>query len=244
MLICIKCGESFRKADKEITERFLKEVEKYNRNKYEKTILIRIPKSAGTSLLKTLSKLHKFNFEEIDKEHLFPHKKNIQKFKNHKKIILLRDPNEIKGAIQRGIDNYIHNSDTCDNWGKIKANFLINDFTKQNDKNKDITKLFEDFYFGWLKNIDRNSLIVTYDELISNPKKIVNRIEGFLEIPKSSRVILAKERYTKSKIKKHFRLIYFNLRKVSFLRKFRRKLSGKKPILYVAKKLKKEQKKK
>jgi len=203
----------------------------------KKIALIRMPKCAGTSLMDTLSKLHDIDFNKFDKGHLFPYKNNIKSVKSHKKIICLRYPKEIKPAIQKGMDNFIHNPNTLDNLGCVAHNFNIEIWGK-NKLNKDIDEFFESFYRGWLKNVDEDSLIVTYDELINNPKKIINRIEEFLELPKSKKVVLAKRRYTKSKIMKFFRLIYAYLRSVPLLRRIRRKISRRKPILYVSPKIK------
>jgi hypothetical protein len=164
-------------------------------------VLIRMPKSAGASLKWTLRKYHGDIYENLG--HIMPTKDNIKKYKNSRKVLLMRDPQEVKDSMERGIKTYIHNKEDWKNWDLNRIN---------------------EFYYGWIKNIDKNTLLITYDELISNPQKIINKIERFWELPEIKKVNLLKIRYSRSKIRKYLRLLYSNLRNFPFLVKIKRKI--------------------
>lgn len=169
-------------------------------------ILISIPKSASESLQKTLCKSHNLEYpnkshtqkiitkkivEEWDKKsalhrvHLFPYKRNQNLLKGKKIVVLLRKPDEIMDAYDRGIKYGIHHLKTelkyyRELWGE-----------------KHIFD-FEGFYYGWLNQRSKNVLVIMYKDLVSNPKKIVNKLERFFELTESKKVRLKKEHYTKS----------------------------------------------
>jgi hypothetical protein len=182
-----------------------------------KMIIIAIPKSASTSLQKTLSKLHGFKFplktiNEKDirrnlkkiisdrnflyKGHIFPSKKNKKILKDCKKVVLLRNPLDCIKALQRGKKAFIHREDSHNN--------LDSDF-------------FNGFYNGWINESDEKTKIIKYEELISNPKRVINKIESFFDLPKSKKVKLSKAKYSRSTALTLLRMIYFKLSKIKYI---------------------------
>jgi hypothetical protein len=86
-------------------------------------------------------------------------------------VILLRDPEEIIGAYERSGNGQVD-----------ETNVLLSELKA--------------FYGGWSQK-SKDNLIIRYRELISDPKKTINRIEKFWGIPKTEGPIcLEKVRYS------------------------------------------------
>ena len=163
-------------------------------------LIIAIPKSASTSLAYTLKDLHPSLDGEIVKEHIYPSKENLNNLKDKKKVVLLREPRECRKAIERGIKSLIIKEEEKENWLEID---------------------YERFYNGWLKNIDKKTLLVGHNKLIQEPKRVINKIEEFYGLKKSRRVKLSKMNYSRGKIGKLKRFLFRQLKKVELLRKIR-----------------------
>jgi hypothetical protein len=167
-----------------------------------KIIIIPIPKSASSSLAHALKKLHSHENVEIIKKHIMPTKDNLDDYKNQKKVVLLRDPQGCRSYSKRGIDNSI---------------------TQDNPNNKDsfFNYSYEEFYDGWSNNIDNETLLIFYKDLIGNPKKTINKIEKFYGLRKSTEVKLPKLNYSRSKLINFKRNIFIQIRKIKFLKDIR-----------------------
>lgn len=190
---------------------------KLNYNK--KILIIPIPKSASSSLRFTLKELHNIDYfkvigigkdvrdleQELNKDdyfimgHILPTKKNITFLRNYKKVIHLRDPEECKKAFIRGKKAYIHSTK-----GGALSGFN-----------------YDFFYNGWIKNIDKRTIVIHYKDLIQSPKETINRIERHFSLPLSKKVKLKKVKYSKSKILKLKGYIFFKLRGFKILRKIK-----------------------
>lgn len=208
-------------------------------------LIIAIPKSASTSLLKTLSTLHDlkgiqdFSFNKnsypensiiihtlhsdirelnkslvkkfyddnkIFKQHIFPSKNNLALLQNKKKVILLRNPDDILKSYLRG--------------AKYNFNSLPEGFNLKMTKKEFIKKakkygLYNDidyFYSGWSSLAPNEyTLFVQYQDYIKNTKSVVNEIEEFIGLPiTKSEIKPIKARYAKiglvKKIKAHLRI--------------------------------------
>lgn len=196
-------------------------------------LIIAIPKSASTSLLKTLGKLHKIpveqssfpqnpipkeykliwryhgDFRNIDdekvgifenerkffKQHIPPTENNIRLLKHVKKVILLRKPEEIIKAYYRAEKKKIHKPRLEFNKLKNESDWLI--LAKKNGLYEDLKK----YYDNWKVHNDEYSILFNYEEIINDPKDVINRIERFFNLPiTEGNFKLAKERYSRNKI--------------------------------------------
>ncbi|SDR69328.1 sulfotransferase domain-containing protein [Christiangramia echinicola] len=206
-------------------------------------LLIAIPKSASSSLLATLDKLHPeigtvqdFSFrhnkiperskqihrvhsdirelsskelekfqdpEVIYKQHIFPSENNIQLLQDTKKVILLRKPEEILHAYKRGARKN-HNSLPPGYSDKMKGKDLL-----RKSKEDGFLADLHFFYNHWYKTQkDPNTLIIQYLEYLDHPKKIINKIEGFLGLSLTEiNVIPVKARYSKLSAADHLKTI-------------------------------------
>jgi len=196
-------------------------------------LIVAIPKSASTSLLKTFGVLHgiesvqdfsikdykapegasilnsihsdlreitgeladRFSDEEtLYKQHIFPSENNLSLLKNVKKVVLLRDPEEIVLAYYRGAHKKVHTllegyslSFTQEEWiEKSRQDGLMNELHFFHDR--------------WLKEEDQNTLIIWYKDLLNKPKEVVNSMESLFGLkPTDGDVVLARERYSRRK---------------------------------------------
>ena len=195
-------------------------------------IIIAIPKTASTSLMKTVSNLHNMpsyqlswkNFrypewtklihhyhsdirelseditqefrdmKKIYKQHIPPTKNHLKLLRDIKKVILLREPEEIIAAYYRANRKKLH---------KPRPEFQdcksIEDWKKRARQNG----LLEDlnwFYSQWFEescNYPDNNILISYHELINYPKQTINKIEYFYNLPISKNVNLEKARYSR-----------------------------------------------
>lgn len=195
-------------------------------------LIVAIPKSASTSLQKTLEKLHRidsfqdnsirinpvpqesnaihkyhpdmreltpkevelFNRDDFFyKQHVFPSKNNMLLLRNIKKVILLRNTVEVIQAYRRG--------------ALAKSHVLLENFSKEFDEMTWINRakelgLYQDlelFNKRWRSfSQDKNTLIVSYKELVASPNREINKIEDFFGIKRTAKKIeLVKKRYSR-----------------------------------------------
>ena len=187
-------------------------------------LIIAIPKSASTSLMVTLGKLHNleatqdFSFRfnrspelsnkihqvhsdireltknEIEKfsrrdrfykQHVFPSPKNLSLLDDIKKVILLRDPEEILFSYRRG-QQQNHNSLPDGYAENISKKELLHK-AKKDGFYKDITYFRE----TWMEKAKADTtLFIEYKDYIQNPQKTINEIEHFFELPITNKKIV------------------------------------------------------
>ena len=198
-------------------------------------LLIAIPKSASTSLMDTLGRLHKlpatqtsyrnkhypvprelsplltdyhsdlreFAVEDIEqftapdafhKQHVPPTRHNLELLRTKKKVVLLRNPEDIIEAYARatrvGIAKPIGGLSRASSAKKRKA--LADTLG--------ITADLYFFYDGWVRERQEKPAythIVFYGDLMQNPKRVVNMVEAFFGLPLSPSVKLSKKRYSR-----------------------------------------------
>lgn len=145
---------------------------------------------------------------KIFKQHIPPTKNNTNLLKKKKKIVLLRDVNEIILAYKRGAKAEVHNllKGFDKSWSDKK--WLL--MAKENGLYNEL----DNFFNKWKEEEGAYTLIIQYDDLINNPTLVINKILEFIEYPKQVKSLkLAKARYSRvSAIRK-------------LLRKFRKKLN-------------------
>lgn len=192
-------------------------------------LIVAIPKSASTSLMTTLERLHKLKSKQVGfpknkkikeinyldkfhsdirelkknqikdfeskkiifKQHIYPSKNNLTLLKNTKKVILLRDPEEIINSYFRSEKKYVHQKKEFANL-KTKIAFL------KKIKQLGLYEDLKSFRNKWEKQ-NKNSLIIEYKELTSNPIKTINNIEKFFDLEMTKKVKLDKKRYSRTK---------------------------------------------
>jgi hypothetical protein len=220
-------------------------------------LIVAIPKSAGSSLTKTLAETHKLvlksgithygkvgkspnlveyrhgsmrNIKKEDAEqfkkkntiyheHIFPTKKNIKLLKDQKKVILLRDPEEILHSWWRAEQSVIHPK-----LPMLKDCKTEEEYVKK-AKKLGALKIFQDFKKGWEENKGKNDLIIYYKDLMDDPGGTINKIEKFFYFPESKKIKLLKEHYSRiGKLGKIAKKTYIRLQKIKPLVKLKRKL--------------------
>ena len=158
--------------------------------------------------------IQKFSYNKcFYKQHIPPTKNNLKLLKEEKKVILLRNPNEIIEAYWRAEQKKIHNkrqefstSSTKDEWiREANSNGLYDDL--------------QDFYNGWSNVKDKYTLHISYNELIDDPRDIIQRIGEFFELPQiNKKVTLSKKRYSH-----HGIVLTYILKFLQFYKKVMRK---------------------
>lgn len=195
-------------------------------------LIIAIPKSASSSLISTLCKLHniedktfrmrkeyqphstkansykrlsKWHSEIVDmstgweqetskttgfyKHHFPPTDHNQQILATQKKVILLRSPEEIVLSHFKGDKTGVF---------PILSEDFIFCFTKKSWLKRahkiGLINELQKFYDGWM-NHSGDKLIITYEELISQPQLTINKIEEYFGLDQSEYVDLQKEKY-------------------------------------------------
>lgn len=215
-------------------------------------LIVAIPKSASTSLLKTLAEAHNFeshqlifkdferpadyeilpryhsDFRELRddivfqfkedvlfKQHIPPTQNNLNLLKGTKKVVLLRKPEEIIEAYYRATMKRIHEPRA--EFEEVKSLDEWKERAKKIGLEQDLNR----FYNTWLEQED--TLVVYYDEVVSNVSSVINQIEEYFGLPHTkNEVILAKERYSRSGIFTSY-LQYVKRVIMSFLHSFKSK---------------------
>lgn len=158
------------------------------------------------------------NKEKIYHEHIFPTQKNIDMLKKQKKVILLREPEEILRSWWRAEKSGTHPKHPMLKDCKTEGEYV------RKAKKLGALKILQDFKEGWEKAKRKNDLIIYYKELKEKPKEMINKIERHWDLPESQNVELLKMRYNRGTMtRKIAKKIYRNLSKVKTLKKIKRK---------------------
>lgn len=135
---------------------------------------------------------HAFN-----KNHIVPTRHNQTLLAEHRKVILLREPTEIIRAYRRAVRaldtdmrkvaQIFAGCDTQSDWlARAESIGLLQSLQR--------------FYDNWQQHAG-NKLIVRFDDLITEPKAVVNRIEDYFGLNQSDQVNLVRTRYTRTPLK-------------------------------------------
>ena len=188
-------------------------------------LIVAIPKSASTSLMETIGKLHEipsyqdFSFKNnvrpshckyihslhsdvrdlslsqgdmfnkkttLYKQHIFPSENNLAILNNQKKVVLLREPNDVVLAYRRGVISKVHNP--LPGYSKKLSE---KEWIELSDSNGLLADL-EFFYNRWRQENRKkkgNSLVVNYEDYIADSKKVINKIESFWELPLTNKEV-------------------------------------------------------
>ena len=132
------------------------------------------------------------NKDILWKAHIPPTKNNLKVFSGGKKVILLRDVNEIIASWRRvafSIKRPVHKL-------PFDKSFLRkgeNKWILQAEKTGLLDEL-KRFKQGWGSHT-KNVLHITYKQLLTNSQKTVNRVEEFFGLPISNNVVMPKMKY-------------------------------------------------
>lgn len=152
-------------------------------------------------------------------EHIFPTKNNIKNLENQKKVILLREPEEILHSWWRAEQSGTHQKHPMLKDCKTKEDYI------RKAEKLGALKILQDFKNGWEKAKNKKDLIIYYEDIKNSPKEVINKIEKHFGLHESKNPELLKMRYNKgSKLRKIAKKIYNQLHKIGFLVKIKRKL--------------------
>lgn len=129
--------------------------------------------------------------ESFYKQHVIPTENNLALLKKHRKVILLREPDEIILAYKRAQEKDIHKKrevfDGCnsnDDWLlRAEEIGLLDELNR--------------FALKW-KNDSSDKLIINYEDLVRNHEKIIKKVSLYFNIPiETDQIKLKKLRYSK-----------------------------------------------
>ncbi len=123
------------------------------------------------------------------KNHVPPTKNNRALLRSVKKVVLLRDPEDVLASYRRGIKARTD---------KMLLSYLDEAFARE----------VAAFARGWSRT-DRNTLQLRFEDVIRHPQETVNRIERFFGLPESRNVVLKKFHYTRNPLMNFARKLKF-----------------------------------
>lgn len=124
------------------------------------------------------------------KLHVFPNEQSLKNLRGRKKVVLLREPEQIVMAEKRAIESLIHSR--RDEF----ADCTTEEEWLQRAKEIGLYQDLRAFYERWQAEVGPDTLVIHYAELVEKPQEIINRVEAFLGWPVSSDPTLSKERYS------------------------------------------------
>ncbi len=196
-------------------------------------LLVAIPKSASTSLMTTLGRIHDLPSEQVElrdlvrppgirnlhrhhpdiveldgptverlvgpghlyKQHIPPTANNVARLADHRIVVLLRDPDVVVDAYLRAFKSFamkpvgVDRTIDMESWRSHAEQVGLRD---------DV----DFFHRGWRAAAARgNVLLVEFDDLTAEPKRVLNDIERHLGLTVTgSEVELSRQRYTHSRL--------------------------------------------
>jgi len=193
-------------------------------------LIIAIPKSASTSLLQTIGRVHYLPSKQVmhsdlpvpggftalgrihsdvreyteehiteftaadrfHKQHIPPTENNCAMLGNTPRVVLLREPLEVIEAYWRAFKK-----------GVIKGRPEFAGITSSEEWLERATSIgllneLERFHEGWTTSDPSMTCVITYKDLLDQPRQTINRIEEFFKLPVTRCDIeLARARYTR-----------------------------------------------
>ena len=130
----------------------------------------------------------------IYKQHVVPTANNRSVLRHSMKVVLLRDAADVVLAYRRsllvgqdsdngGLQRHFAGCRSESDWlGRAESIGLLREL--------------EAFRQGWT-DADGEQLVVQYNELVTQPRSVINRVEDYFGLPASPHVVLSKDRYTR-----------------------------------------------
>lgn len=125
------------------------------------------------------------------KQHIVPTEGNLKKLKTLKKVVLLRNPYDIILAYRRGTLSGIHGKKMDFDKNESEGVWL------EKAEKSGLLRELKNFYDGWRRAADDNTLLLEYRDLMKKSQQAINRIERFWNLPVTHKPIsLSKKRYS------------------------------------------------
>ncbi len=124
------------------------------------------------------------------KLHVFPNDESLRNLRGRKKVVLLREPEEIVMAEKRAIESLIHSR--RDEFADCNSEEEWLERAREIGLYQDLRQ----FYDRWQNEAGDDTIVVHYADLIGSPHEVINRIERFMGWPVSKDPTLSKERYS------------------------------------------------
>lgn len=128
----------------------------------------------------------------ICRAHILPSRNNQDLLRNKKKVILLRDPAEVVRAYRRGTVKGTHYMQSVMDFAGCQTEEDWLERAQRNGLMQDIVN----FHRGWMDH-EGEKLAISFDDLVSRPKKVTNKIEEYYDLPISKSVQLKKHNYSR-----------------------------------------------
>ena len=130
------------------------------------------------------------------KHHIPPTKNNLEVFSKGKKVILLRDVNEVIASWRR---TTLLKGSPLKGFSPFKDPIFLEKNEDEWIHQAEMSGLLDElrrFKEGWEKHT-QNALHITYNQLLHDPQNTVNSVEEFFGLPLTKKVVLPKKRYTR-----------------------------------------------
>ena len=127
----------------------------------------------------------------ISKHHVPPSKNNQALLAPHKKVILLRDPEEVVIAYKRGEDTGVFPMRDLDYVWCITEEDWLN-----KARQRGLLDQMHLFYKGWEEHAG-DKLIVRFQDLVEHPQEVIQTIERYWNLPVCEQVVLERKKYTR-----------------------------------------------
>ena len=140
--------------------------------------------------------------DHIYKQHVVPTAHNLSLLKDRKKVVLLRDPLEIVLSYRRWLMTGLSSPKLKHhvNLMQLFGDDLSEDAWLRLAERNGLLEELRRFHNTWAEQKDEK-LLLQYCDLVANPKSVVNQIEDYFSLSLSNRVQLAKQRYTRSRVR-------------------------------------------
>lgn len=132
------------------------------------------------------------NGDHVFKHHFPPTENNQKLLENIPKVILLRSPEDVIRSYKKGDETGVFPIQDP----RLCFCFSDKDWFRK-AKEIGLFSALDDFNHGWWEH-EGDKLVITYDQLIENPKKVMKRIQKYFGLEEKD-ITLGKKRYTKSK---------------------------------------------
>lgn len=141
--------------------------------------------------LDTAAAEHAVTNDALFKLHILPTHNNLTLLKGRKKAVLLRQPEGIVGAYQRGHETGVYPQKTDSFSGCVtQADWL------QRAKELGVYDDLKRFREKWLE-VDDEKLIIHFEDLTASPQREISRFEDYFGLRKSGTQQLLKRKYTR-----------------------------------------------
>jgi hypothetical protein len=129
---------------------------------------------------------------KVYKQHIPPTKNNIDILGRQPIVVLLRDPDDVLDAYHRAFRSYAMSSNGVDRR-------LSRQGWRQHAESVGLADDIRLFHHGWTAADHEDLIVVGFDDLVADPKNVLNAVERHFGLPETvTDIELRKDRYTRS----------------------------------------------